>query len=134
MAFNLTDFLPGLLFVGELPATKPKRKRPTYRPTKDWPALDSRLVSWLKSVHENDPLRGVRAMYDILSHQKHVKLVRTSSKSIRSPEDIVTLLEETNEWGKEWAGPLAELVMTYNVELKATASKSNHPQKKRKTT
>ncbi|KAF8233828.1 hypothetical protein L208DRAFT_1553684, partial [Tricholoma matsutake] len=117
----------------ELPATKPKCKRPTYCPTKDWPALDSQLIAWLKLVHENDLLHGVRAMYDILSHQKCVKLVCASPKSICSSQDIVLLLEETNKWGKEWAGPLADLVMTYNEELKATTSKTNHPQKKRKT-
>ncbi|KAF8232785.1 hypothetical protein L208DRAFT_1126894, partial [Tricholoma matsutake] len=76
------------------------------------------LISWVKSAHENDPLCGVRAMYDILSHQQRIKLVRASMKSIQSSEDIVTLLEETNEWGKEWAGPLADLVMKYNEELK----------------
>ncbi|KAF8240086.1 hypothetical protein L208DRAFT_1234513, partial [Tricholoma matsutake] len=91
------------------------------------------LISWVKSAHENDLLHGVRAMYNILSHQQHVKLVWASMKSIQSSEDIVTLLGETNEWGKEWAGPLADLVMKYNEELKVSSAKSNHPQKKRKT-
>lgn len=74
-----------------------------YRNTKDRSALDSRLISWLQAATDNDPLQGVRATYDILSHAQRVKLVRAVPNSISSAATLVELLEETTEWGAEWA-------------------------------
>lgn len=123
--FDLEDFLPGAIFtsIPVSPSLK-RKKRPTYRRICDRAALDDRIISWLQTSSEQDPLRGIRAMYDILSHKQRSKLVRAPAKSICTAAKLVELLEETEEWRGEWANSLLEVVVAYDRELAETKKKS----------
>lgn len=133
--FDLDDFLPSSIFTGnkDEPSLK-RKKRPTYRRVCDRAELDTRIISWLQSASEQDPLRGVRAMYDILSHKQRTKLVRAPAKSIRSTSKLAEILEETAEWKGEWADSLLEVIIMYDADLAAKKKAANVPaQKKSKT-
>lgn len=56
-------------------------------------------------------------MYDILSYENRVNLVRALPKSLQTPGHITELFDETEEWGKEWADKLFKVVSEYDKEL-----------------
>lgn len=57
-------------------------------------------------------------MYDILSDKQRVMLVRASPPTVQSPEKIVELLEESEEWCEEWGESLHEVISVYDQGLK----------------
>lgn len=135
--FNLQDFLPGRLPGNELladPASvdtekaieKPNAK---YRPPKERPALDYRIIEWLKLEHASDPLRTVRPPHLILSQTQRLILTRVNPKQIKSPSDITTLLNESSDWAEEWAGKLFTVFLLFEADL---ATLNGRKGKKRK--
>ena len=114
--FDLNDHLPALTYEPVNTTVMKRKARPIYRPKVDRLPLDSRIIAWLKSSSENDPLCGVRTMDGILSFRQRVKLVRATPDPVHSAGIIVNLLEETEEWGSEWGGSLAELISAYDRE------------------
>lgn len=77
---------------------------------------------------------GSCAMYDILSFKQRSILVRAPEKSISSPSQIVRMLEETEEWGEEWANALFLLISEYDKELSAQKKSQKVPPSKKKKT
>jgi hypothetical protein len=94
-------------------------KQKSYRAVKERAELDQCLIAWLTAAHENDPLRGVWAMYDILPHSNQVNLVRAKANSLRMLQSITELFEQTKEWEEEWAQSLFAVVMDYECHLKS---------------
>ena len=120
--FDLQIFLPGKLYT--LPpqtedptTTKHKKVNIDYRPPKEQPALDFRLVEWLKSEHSLDPLRAVRPPYFILSDIQRACLVRTQAKKIQSTSDIQAILNESDEWALMWGDKILNVILQYDRDL-----------------
>ena len=125
--FDLNDFLPSLLYTAALTTTLTKRKAPAprvkRRMVKDRQALDLRLIQWLISASENDPLCGVRSVVDILSDHNRAMLICANPASLSSPHTITKLLDETEEWAEEWSAQLLGVIHQYDKELAASGVK-----------
>jgi hypothetical protein len=98
----------------EKPTEKPK---PKYRPPKQRPVLDFRLIEWLKLEHFSDPLRAVRPPHFILSQTQCLTLTRANPKEIKSPSDITSLLNESSEWADEWSNKIFNVMNSYDNDL-----------------
>ena len=124
-SFNLQDFLPGCLPGNETPADlnnvdtemAAEKSNPKYRPPKERPALDFRLIEWLKVEHKLDPLRSVRPPHLILSHTQRFILTRVNANQIKLPSDITALLNESSDWADEWALKLFNVLLQYKADL-----------------
>ena len=101
------------------PTAKRKRVNIAYRPTKERPALDFRLVEWLNSEHALDPLRAVRPICFILSDIQRANLVRTQAKKVKSTSDIQAILNESDEWASKWGDKILNLIQQYDRDLGA---------------
>jgi hypothetical protein len=99
-----------------------RKKRAVYRKPNEREGLDTAIVKWVRAVFENDPLRGTRTIYDILSYNQRLKLVCAPQDSVQTPEAITALLEESEEWAGEWAAPLYQVVKDYDLSLKASST------------
>ena len=118
--FILQNFLPGQLYTNEnmiTSAAKEARKYPSYSPTAQRPALDDILIKWLKMQHAIDSLGVFWAEYDILSFDQRDQLCRTHFKYIKSPANIVRIVDETEEWAEEWAEMIYNLIHDYETSL-----------------
>jgi hypothetical protein len=123
--FNLQLFLPGALYK----TTGEKRKADSQadgtsakpRPKADRIILDNKIINWLKGEIAQDPLN--RPYYHILSDDQRKTLVRISSKDLQSSSTITEALEETEEWGTQWAGKLFCLIFEHDMATKAAVSK-----------
>jgi hypothetical protein len=127
--FDLQMLLPGplLRLMDEAITSNTKRKhdgsdgnpepRKKYRPVKERDELDARLIRWLTQEHERDSALLFRTQYDILSLSHRTTLVRTRMEEMTSPETIMDLLGETDEWRAEFASKIFELIQTYETSL-----------------
>lgn len=88
-----------------------------YRAKKDRAGLNLELITWLQKASENDALYGVRATYDILSFSQRVQLIRAPPNTITSATSITTILDESTEWGDEWATQLFKVISSYDQFL-----------------
>ncbi len=107
---------------------------PKYRPTKDRPALDFRLIEWLQREHENDPLRSVRPLHLILSHSQRLHLVRAHPNKVKSVSDVLILLDKTSgsDWAEEWSLKVFNVICAYEHDL-ATLAEQNRIRKRKRT-
>jgi hypothetical protein len=118
-------FLPGTLYK----ITGEKRKADSQadgtsaklRPKADRIILDNKIIEWLKAETTQDPIG--RPYYHILSDNQKKTLVRIASKDLQSSSTITEALEETEEWGTEWAGKLFRLILEHDMAIKAAVSK-----------
>ena len=100
--------------------TKPNEKpKPKYRPPRHRPALDFRLIEWLKLEHFSDPLRAVRPPHLILSQTQRLALTRADPNLIQLPSDITSLLNESAEWSDEWSNKIYNVMRKYDTDLAA---------------
>jgi len=138
-AFNLQDFLPGHL-PGNKPLADPvsvdggkanEKPKPKYRPPKQWPALDFRLIEWLTLEHLSDPLHTVHPPHLILSQTQRFILTCTNPKQIQSPSNITSLLDESSEWSDEWANKIFKVIHKYDTDLSALNSHQKGKKRKR---
>ena len=116
----LANFLPGPLFSETPPIGSSKRKkgpRVTYQKVVDRPTLDSHVIEWLRNASSNNVLHSIRMMYNILSFQQRLDLVRAHPRTIQSPQDITKLLKETEEWSDEWAESLFLVISQYYKDI-----------------
>jgi len=118
--FDLEDYLPGPLPLTTPADPPPKAKRACniYRPTKQRPALEYRLIKWLEHEHSIDPLCSVRHPSLILSHNQRMTLVRIHPSKISSAISIATTLEQSSEWAEEWAEKLFAVITKFNEDVK----------------
>ena len=122
----MPDFLPGTLYK----TTREKRKADSQangtsaklRPKADRIILDNKIIEWLKAEIAQDYLG--RPYYYILSDNQKRTLVRIASKDLHSSTTITEALEETEEWGRQWAGKLFDLMVEHDMATKALAAAS----------
>ena len=105
------------------------KPNPKYHPTKDWPALDYRLIEWLKVEHATDSLRAVRPPHLILSQTQCLTLMCVHPTKITLPSNITALIEESAEWGDEWADTLFKVLVLFNADLATLNSQKGKKQK-----
>jgi hypothetical protein len=118
-------FLPGALYK----ITGEKRKADSQtdgtsaklRPKADRIVLDNKIIEWSKDETTHDPIS--RPYYHILSDNQKKRLVRIASKDLQSSSTITEALEETDEWGTQWAGKLFRLIFEHDMATKAAASR-----------
>ena len=134
----LQDSLPGRLPGNELPLnpasvdleTTVVKPNPKYHPTKDQPALDYRLIEWLKVEHATDSLCAVCPPHLILSQTQHLNLTRVHPTKITSPPNIMALIEESAEWGDEWANKIFKVLVSFNADLATLNGQKGKKQKR----
>ena len=105
------------------------KPNPKYRKTKDQPALDYRLIEWLKVEHATDSLRAVRPPHLIPSQTQCLNLMRVHPTKITSPSDITALIEESAEWGDEWADKIFKVLVSFNADLATLNGQKGKKQK-----
>jgi hypothetical protein len=113
----LQDYLPGPIFALEPPpdtASSTKRKKTShakpYRPVKEHPVLDYRLIKWLEHVHFSDPFHSLRPVYYILSDTHRMNLTRAHPNDIKTPSDVTQLLNENAKWALEWEKVIFDII------------------------
>ena len=114
--FKLEDFLPGYLFQGAISATTSEPKVVNrYCPTWERHELDLQLIAWVEHQHSQDPYSAFCAPYDILSQAQRDTLVLTQFLAITSTSSITEILNESSEWGKEWAEKIYTVICNYQT-------------------
>lgn len=78
--------------------------------------LELRLAEWLRDVHLADPLRFIRPPDVILSTTQRAILARFDPKKIKNAQDVVEVLEESADWGTEWAVKIFNVITQFNIE------------------
>jgi hypothetical protein len=145
--FSIQDLLPGKLAVAPPPPSptqkpkrthntyrptqKPKRTHNTYRPTQERPYLEFRINEWLTLEHLADSSRSVRPPDFILTETQRAMLIRADPRKIKTAQDITVLLEESTEWGVEWAAKIFTVITQFEAEYTSISGKST-TQRKRK--
>ncbi|KDR79157.1 hypothetical protein GALMADRAFT_63303 [Galerina marginata CBS 339.88] len=132
--FDLQLFLPGTLYK----ITGEKRKADSLadgpstklRPKADRIILDNKIIEWLKSEIEQDPIG--RPYYHILSDDQKKTLVRISSKDLQSSSTITNALDETEEWATQWASKLFVLIFEHDLATKEASKAKAQTSKARK--
>ncbi|KAJ6476423.1 P-loop containing nucleoside triphosphate hydrolase protein [Mycena vulgaris] len=96
---------------------KRKKKGPVNRKMAHRAPLQLRLTAWLAYAHANDHLRVVRPPSFILDTKAIKKLSAVHPDRINSVAQVISALEETEEWGVEWGGKVLAIVVAYDVEF-----------------
>ena len=108
--------MPGYLFRGAISTAVTEAKTSNrYRPTWERHALDMRLIAFVVLEHSQDSLSAFRAPYDILSRAQREMLVRTQFSIITSASTITSILDESSEWGEEWAEKIYKVICDYQL-------------------
>lgn len=114
--FLLQDHLPGKIYKeGGVKRKEAPANTSKYRPVKDRPALDLKIIAWLEQVLANDEL--MRSSYDILADEQRLLLLRIPPKDIVSPLSIVRALDETEEWASTFADQLFKLIHDHDASI-----------------
>jgi len=124
--FDLQLFLPGALYkiTGEKQKADSQANGTSakLRPKADQIILDNKIIEWLKGKTTQDAISC--PYYHILSDDQKKTLVWIASKDLQSLSTITEALEETEEWGTQWAGKLFHLIFEHNMATKEAASKT----------
>jgi len=94
--------------------TSVKRKRNVYRSIDDRPALLQELTTWRKDAHAQDPYRMVRRVTWFCDDDRLKLLSKTHPSNIWSVQDIVDLLGETEEWGRECGSQVYAVITNFD--------------------
>lgn len=120
--FNIADYFPGLLSTSREPAIldeeKQKKPRMRYRAKIDRDELEKRLQNWRKVAHSNDPILCSWPPTYILHDDALILLARAKAGSFKTPTEIGTFLEETDEWIDAWGDRVLNIISQYDLELK----------------
>ncbi|KAF8158781.1 P-loop containing nucleoside triphosphate hydrolase protein [Mycena galopus ATCC 62051] len=115
--FSLAHLFLGPIYEGEEARASTKRKRTKYRPVKQRPGLLELLTIWLDEVHEKDELRFVRPRSLILDDSALKSLSMADPSTISSPESIVYILQQSDEWKRAWANAIFDIIRKYDGKL-----------------
>ncbi|KAI9442063.1 P-loop containing nucleoside triphosphate hydrolase protein [Lactarius psammicola] len=79
--------------------------------------LVARLLAWRASAHSNDPLASLWPPTFIIDNSDIKVLAKLHPSNVTHPEQIVTTLDETEEWGDQWSSQVLEVIQAYDREL-----------------
>ncbi|KAJ7269062.1 P-loop containing nucleoside triphosphate hydrolase protein [Mycena rebaudengoi] len=106
---------------------KRKAKGPPNRKVAERADLQDCLRDWLASAHAVDPLRAIRPPSFILDSKAIKSLASTHPGRMRSADEVISVLNETREWGDEWAAKIFEVIAAYDEKLTCTAANVAQP-------
>jgi hypothetical protein len=113
--FDLASFFQGPMYTGNEPKVKPPRSKSVRnRPVADRKPLRNLLRQFRLKAHDSDSLRAVRPACFILSDIAITTLTKVHPIRMKSAEDVVSALEETNEWGIEWSLEVFDVIHTFD--------------------
>lgn len=95
-----------------------KRSRNKYRSVAARSLLEEKLQIWRLEAHSTDPLRLIRPPYLILSDANLLCIAKALPELLSCPADIVSLLEESEEWAVEWAEKIYQVVRVFDLSQK----------------
>ncbi|KAJ7200446.1 P-loop containing nucleoside triphosphate hydrolase protein [Mycena rebaudengoi] len=96
---------------------KRKAKGPPNRKLEYRGPLQDRLRNWLALTHDSDKLRAVRPASFILDTKGIKKLAAVHPSRMTSVAQVITTLEETDEWAAEWGGMVLSIIETFDKEM-----------------
>ncbi|KAK7016068.1 II DNA helicase [Favolaschia claudopus] len=79
--------------------------------------LQEKLRSWLATAHASDPLRVVRPASFILDAKAIKSLSTVHPDRIQEVVDVVSTVEQTEEWGNEWGAAIFSVISAYDAHL-----------------
>ncbi|KIK79986.1 hypothetical protein PAXRUDRAFT_36316 [Paxillus rubicundulus Ve08.2h10] len=91
-----------------------KRKRIQYCAKEDRSPLFDTLISWRNKAHTQHPHHSVQPAMWLLDDNRLNLLSKTHPSNIHSAQDIIDLLQETVEWGTNYAQQLFNVITRFN--------------------
>lgn len=86
--------------------------------------LERRLRNWRKVVHSDDPVFCSFSDQFLLTDDSIVVLAKAKLTDLANEDDIVTLLEESDEWKSDFAAEVFSIINEYNIELEEAAEEA----------
>lgn len=96
---------------------KRKAKGPPNRKVIQRGDLQDRLRTWLASAHASDSLRAVRPASFILDAKAIKSLATVHPDRLTSALQVISAVQETAEWGVEWAAQVLAVVSKFDADL-----------------
>lgn len=114
--FDIQQFLLRPLHTGNEPAPpKTKHKHTQNHPVKDRDAPAKCLYSWHRLAHSNDRLCAIRPPTFLLDDLSIKTLIKIHLDHIQSSANIISTLNETEEWRQEWAAKILQVILDYDA-------------------
>ncbi|KAJ7222387.1 P-loop containing nucleoside triphosphate hydrolase protein [Mycena pura] len=98
-------------------AKKRKAKGTSNRKVVERQPLQLELQNWLASAYASDPLRSVRPATFILDPKSIKALSTVHPNRIKVVSDVVSTLDETEEWEMEWGHQLGVRILDQNQSV-----------------
>jgi hypothetical protein len=92
-------------------------KRKTYRATALHDTLGKQLFDWRKQVHSDDPVYRSFPISYLLSDTGLDALAKAKPTTVTTKESIISILEESPEWGDDFAEEVLCIIQAYDEEL-----------------
>ncbi|KAJ6592211.1 II DNA helicase [Mycena vulgaris] len=102
---------------------KRKAKGPPNRKVALRDPLQDRIRQWLTLAHNSDPLRVVRPASFILDAKSIKKLCTVHPDCMTSVVQVISTLEESDEWAAEWGSAVFSIISTFDEEMARSAPK-----------
>ncbi|KAH9036082.1 hypothetical protein EDB84DRAFT_1658887 [Lactarius hengduanensis] len=99
------------------PSRKKRKGGTKSRATTERKPLITRLLAWRASVHSNDPLESAWPPSFIIDNRGIKLLAKLHPSNLTHSEQIVTALDETQEWQDQWSRQIFEVIQAYDREL-----------------
>jgi hypothetical protein len=106
------------------PVERTKVKRRTYRKVDLRNELERRLRNWRKVVRSDDPVFQSFPDHFLLTDDSIVVLAQAKPADLANEDDVVTLLEESDEWKNDFAAEVFSVIDEYNIELEEAAAEA----------
>ncbi|KIJ12601.1 hypothetical protein PAXINDRAFT_14523 [Paxillus involutus ATCC 200175] len=135
-SFDLSTYFLGSQYTGisalEDLATDPSKKRPRNRyqaMDEHWPLL-KKLREWRTSAHGRDPQRSVQPITWLCDDDALNALSKAHPDNLRSQDNIIKLLDKTEEWGSDCGAAIFAIISKFNSGT--MTSSSSRPAKRSK--
>ncbi|KAG1765404.1 hypothetical protein EDD22DRAFT_845388 [Suillus occidentalis] len=112
-----------------MPSTK--RKRTKLQDKELHKPLLAKLKKWRTDTHFNDPLQSVWPITWLCDDNSLEILSKTNPDNLRTVDNIIKLLEETEEWGKDCGQQILKVIARFDKENLVTVLHSHLAKKTR---
>jgi hypothetical protein len=113
------------------PTVVAKRKRTKLREKELRKLLLAKLKKWRTDAHLNDPLQSVWPITWLCDDNSLEILSKTNPDNLRTVDNIVQLLDETEEWGKDCGQQILKVIAQFDKENLVTVLHSHLAKKSR---